>query len=384
MNSAIEKTLKKIKDEGLFRSLTLIEGPQSPRVRISGKEVLCLCSNDYLGLANHPEVKEAAIKATERYGAGAGASRLTSGAMEPHRELEDRIKRFKKAEAALVFNSGWHANTGIIPAMAGRGADVFSDRLNHASIIDGSILGRANLRRYPHGDVNALEGLLGRSTAERKLIVTDGVFSMDGDVAPLKEIIALAERHGAMVFLDDAHAVGCIGKNGRGTLEHLGIERRQSVIEAGTLGKAFGSYGAFVTGGRELMELLMNRARSFIYSTALPPGVCAASSKAIEIAGREPQRRKRLSENAAFMRDGLRKNGFDTLKSSTHIIPLVTGKAQRTMEITGRLLDSGVFVQGIRPPTVPQGTSRLRITVSSEHKPADLERAIEVIARACE
>lgn len=384
MNSAIEKTLEKIKGEGLFRSLTLIEGPQGPRVKINGKEVLCLCSNDYLGLANHPEVKEAAIKATEKYGAGAGASRLTSGAMEPHRELEDRIKRFKKAEAALVFNSGWHANTGIIPAIVGRGADVFSDRLNHASIIDGSILGRANLKRYPHGDANALEGLLERSTAERKLIVTDGVFSMDGDVAPLKEIIALAERHGARVFLDDAHAVGCLGENGRGTLEHLGIERHPSVIEAGTLGKAFGSYGAFATGSKELMELLMNRARSFIYSTALPPGVCAASSKAIEIAGREPQRRKRLHKNAAFMRDGLKKNGFDTLKSSTHIIPLVTGGAKRTMEITGRLLDSGVFVQGIRPPTVPQGTSRLRITVSSEHTPTDLERAIGIIAKACE
>ncbi len=339
---------------------------------------MVLCSNDYLGLANHPAVKEAAARAIGDHGTGAGASRLVAGTMELHMELEDRLSAFKKTEAALLFNSGWHANTGCIPALVSRGDDIFCDKLSHASIIDGCILSRANLKRYPHGDMNALEGLLKRSRASRKLVITDGVFSMDGDIAPLDDILGLAERYGATLLLDDAHATGVLGRNGRGTLEHLGIDN-PSVIQLGTLGKAFGSYGAFVAGGRRLIELVLNTARSFIYSTALPPAVCAASIKAIDIVEGEPERRERLLRNASLVRDGLKKRGLDTLCSTTQIIPLVVGDAARTMEATRRLLDRGVFVQGIRPPTVPQGTSRLRITVTSEHSTDDLERAVETI-----
>ncbi len=378
MEDSIEKRLMGLKTSGLKRSLTVLEGPQAPRAGINGKEVVVLCSNDYLGLANHPAVKEAATRAVRDYGTGAGASRLVAGTMELHMELEDRLSAFKKTEAALLFNSGWHANTGCIPALASRGDDIFCDKLSHASIIDGCILSRADLKRYPHGDMNALEGLLKRSRASRKLVITDGVFSMDGDIAPLDDILGLAERYGATLLLDDAHATGVLGRNGRGTLEHLGIDN-PSVIQLGTLGKAFGSYGAFVAGGRRLIELVLNTARSFIYSTALPPAVCAASIKAIDIVEGEPERRERLLRNASLVRDGLKKRGLDTLCSTTQIIPLVVGDAARTMEATRRLLDRGVFVQGIRPPTVPQGTSRLRITVTSEHSTDDLERAVETI-----
>ncbi len=378
MEDSIEKRLMGLKTSGLKRSLTVLEGPQAPRAGINGKEVVVLCSNDYLGLANHPAVKEAAARAIGDHGTGAGASRLVAGTMELHMELEDRLSAFKKTEAALLFNSGWHANTGCIPALVSRGDDIFCDKLSHASIIDGCILSRANLKRYPHGDMNALEGLLKRSRASRKLVITDGVFSMDGDIAPLDDILGLAERYGATLLLDDAHATGVLGRNGRGTLEHLGIDN-PSVIQLGTLGKAFGSYGAFVAGGRRLIELVLNTARSFIYSTALPPAVCAASIKAIDIVEGEPERRERLLRNASLVRDGLKKRGLDTLCSTTQIIPLVVGDAARTMEATRRLLDRGVFVQGIRPPTVPQGTSRLRITVTSEHSTDDLERAVETI-----
>ncbi len=378
MEDSIEKRLTGLKTRGLKRSLTVLEGPQGPRARINGKEVVVLCSNDYLGLANHPVVKEAAARAIGDHGTGAGASRLVAGTMELHIELEDRLRVFKNTEAALLFNSGWHANTGCIPALASRGDDIFCDKLSHASIIDGCILSRANLKRYPHGDMNALEGLLKRSRASRKLVITDGVFSMDGDIAPLDDILGLAERYGATLLLDDAHATGVLGRNGRGTLEHIGIDN-PSVIQLGTLGKAFGSYGAFVAGGRRLIELVLNTARSFIYSTALPPAVCAASIKAIDIVEGEPERRERLLRNASLVRDGLKKRGLDTLCSTTQIIPLVVGDAARTMEATRRLLDRGVFVQGIRPPTVPQGTSRLRITVTSEHSTDDLERAVETI-----
>ncbi len=378
MEDSIEKRLTGLKTRGLKRSLTVLEGPQGPRARINGKEVVVLCSNDYLGLANHPVVKEAAARAIGDHGTGAGASRLVAGTMELHIELEDRLRVFKNTEAALLFNSGWHANTGCIPALASRGDDIFCDKLSHASIIDGCILSRANLKRYPHGDMNALEGLLKRSRASRKLVITDGVFSMDGDIAPLDDILGLAERYGATLLLDDAHATGVLGRNGRGTLEHIGIDN-PSVIQLGTLGKAFGSYGAFVAGSRRLIEFVMNTARSFIYSTALPPAVCAASIKAIDIVEGEPERRERLLRNASLVRDGLKKRGLDTLCSTTQIIPLVVGDAARTMEATRRLLDRGVFVQGIRPPTVPQGTSRLRITVTSEHSTDDLERAVETI-----
>jgi glycine C-acetyltransferase len=371
--------LKKLEEAGLKRTMPVVDGPQGPKVLVDGKEVLLLCSNNYLGLAGHPEINKAALRAMERWGFGAGASRLVSGNMPPHMELEEKIKEFKGTEAALVFNSGYHANIGVIPALAGRSDDIFSDRFNHASIVDGCILSRANLTRYPHRDTDALERFVKRSKARKKLIVTDGVFSMDGDIAPIKELAGIAERYGAMVLLDDAHATGVLGRDGKGTLEHFGLINHPSIIQMGTLGKALGTFGAYVAGGKNLVELLITKARSFVYTTALPPVVCAAAKRAIELVEEEPDRRRKLLDNASFMREGLRDAGLDTITSETQIIPIIVGSTERTMEITGRLLERGLFIQGIRPPTVPENTSRLRVTVTSEHAREDLEGALKTI-----
>lgn len=379
----IGQELSEIKDAGLYRYLHHVEGPQGPRVRMDGREVILLCSNNYLGLANHPEVKRAAIEAIERYGLGAGASRLISGSMEPHKELEERLAKFKGTEAALVFNSGYHANIGIISSLVGRGDVIFADKLNHASIVDACILSRAEVKRYPHCDLNGLERFLKnalRTTyhASRKLIITDGVFSMDGDIAPLRELSELAERYGCMLMVDDAHAVGVLGANGRGTLEYLGIEN-PNIVQMGTLGKALGSFGAYVVGSKKLIDYLINKARSFIYTTALPPAVCAATIRVLEVIEREPSLRKGLWDRVEYLRKGLKASGLNTLMSETHIIPIFIGDADRTMEVSRRLLERGVFIQGIRPPTVQEGMSRLRVTLMANHPWDDLEYAIEAI-----
>ncbi len=378
MNSEIIEELSRLGESNLRRALLLVEGPQGPKVNIGGKEVILLCSNDYLGLANHPLVKEAAIGAIEKYGFGSGASRLVSGNMEPHRLLEERIKRFKGVDAALVFNSGYHANLGCIGALAGRSAEIFSDRLNHASIVDACILSRAEVKRYPNRDINYLEDLLKRSRARRKLIVTDAVFSMDGAIAPINELVTLLDRYGAILLVDDAHATGVLGKGGRGALEHFGI-KHPSIIQMGTLGKAVGTFGAFIAGGSELIELLISKARPFIYTTALPPSVCAAATKAIDIIEENPGLREILWKNISYFKKGLAKEGLDTLDSATQIIPVIIGDAQRTMNISGRLLEKGVFIQGIRPPTVPENTSRLRITITSAHSREDLKKSLSAI-----
>lgn len=378
MRSHILEELSKLTASGLKRTLKLVEGPQGPSVTLNGRNVILLCSNDYLGLANHPLVKEAAIKAIEKYGFGAGASRLVSGNMEPHMMLEERIRLFKGTEAALLFNSGYNANIGCISALAGRGTDIFSDKLNHASIADACILSRADVKRYPNGDVNALEVMLRKSTAKKKLIVTDGVFSMDGTLAPLPDMVSLLDKYNATLLVDDAHATGVLGKTGKGTLEHFGIDH-PSVIQMGTLGKALGSFGAFIAGHTELIDLLITKARAFIYTTALPPSVCAASIKAIDLVEEQPELRARLHENTEFMRAGLKEAGLDTLGSSTQIIPVLAGKAERVMDLSHKLLDKGVFIQGIRPPTVPENTARLRITLMATHSREDLKTALSAI-----
>ncbi|MBI5048612.1 MAG: 8-amino-7-oxononanoate synthase [Deltaproteobacteria bacterium] len=391
LTNLIDKELSRLKNAGLYRNLRLIERKQEPRVNIDGKDVILLCSNNYLGLANHPKIKEAAILAIEKYGFGSGASRLVSGNMEPHNELEQRLARFKGTEAALVFNSGYHANIGIITALAGRGDLIFSDKLNHASIVDACILSRAEVKRYPHGDVNALEGLLKKNselrTPNSKLIITDGIFSMDGDIAPLKELSELADRYGCMLMVDDAHATGVLGSNGKGTLEHFGIDNPNpvlrhngtSIIQMGTLGKALGCFGAYAAGSKKLIDYLINKARSFIYTTSLPPSVCAASIAAIDIIENEPQLRQNLWDRVKFFRDGLKNAGLDIMNSETQIIPVLIGKADKAVQISKNLLDKGIFVQAIRPPTVPDNTSRLRITLMANHSWDDLEYALETI-----
>ena len=372
--------LERIRGAGLYRDFRTIEGPQGPRVRIGGREVILLCSNNYLGLASHPALMEAAKEAMDRYGFGACASRLVSGTMKIHVELEERVADFKGHEASLLFNSGYHANLGLITALAGKGDTILSDRLNHASLVDGCRLSGATFKRYPHRDMNFLEGLLKRYSGRgTTLIVTDGVFSMDGDMAPLRELLWLKERYGAILVIDDAHGTGVLGRSGRGTLEHLGI-KDPSIIEVGTFGKAFGSFGAFVAGRREVIDLVRNRARTFIYTTALPPPVCAASLAAIGIVEREPERREALLDKASFMRRALRERGFDILGSETHIIPILIGDPRRCVEVSTRLLEEGIFIQAIRPPTVPLGTSRLRITLTAEHSMEEIGYALETLS----
>src|SRR3990170_813160 len=378
----IEQELSRLKDAGLYRHMPLIQGPQEPKVKINGKDVILLCSNNYLGLANHPKVKEASISAIEKYGFGSGASRLVSGNMELHEELEQRIARFKDTEAALVFNSGYHANIGIIPALASRDNLIFSDKLNHASIVDACILSRARLIRYPHKDMDALEKLLKKNspltTHHSPLIITDGIFSVDGDIAPLKELSELADKYKCMLMVDDAHATGVLGSKGKGTSEHFGIDN-PNIIQMGTLGKALGCFGAYVAGSRKLIDYLINKARSFIYTTSLPPSVCAASIAAIDIIEDEPQLRQNLWDRIKFFRKGLKEAGLNTMQSETQIIPILIGEADVAVRISKDLMDKGVFVHAIRPPTVPEGTSRLRITLMATHSWDDLKYALETI-----
>ena len=366
---------------GLFRQMCLVEGAQESRVMLAGRETVLLCSNNYLGLANHPLVKEAAIRATERYGTGSGASRLVSGTMELHVLLEERIADFKGTEAALVFNSGYAANTGIIPAIVGRGDIVFSDRLNHASIVDGALLSRAKLVRYPHNDMDTLKGLLSEAKGSgRRLIVTDGVFSMDGDLAALKELVALKEEFGALLMVDDAHATGVMGATGRGSAELFDV-MPDIDIHMGTLGKALGSFGAYAAASREIIDCLINRARSFIFSTSLPPSVLAASMAALGVVD-SPEGtvlRRRLGHNTASFKGALRDAGFDTMGSATQIVPVFVGGTNKVMEFSRLLLDEGIFVQGIRPPTVPAGSCRLRCTLMATHEGGELEKTVSAL-----
>jgi glycine C-acetyltransferase len=375
--------LESLRKQGLFRTMRLLQGEQSHRVILDGREVLLLCSNNYLGLADHPALKEAAIQAVERYGTGSGASRLVSGNMELHEAMEARIAAFKGTEAALVYNSGYAANTGVIPALAGRGNVIFSDRLNHASIVDGALLSRARFVRYPHNDIAALRRLLADTEpAGRRMIVTDGVFSMDGDLARLAELVAVKHEFGAMLMVDDAHGTGVLGETGRGSAELFNVTAEID-IQMGTFGKALGSFGAYVAASRETVDYLINRSRSFIFSTSLPPAVLAASLAGLDLvdSAEGMALRKKLADNVTFFRSALQDSGFNTMGSESQIIPVLVGEAGPTMEFSRQLLAEGIFVQGIRPPTVPAGSCRLRCTVMATHTMDDLAWAVETIVR---
>ncbi len=373
--------LAELRDRGLYRRLRLIEGPQGAQVLLGGKQVLLLCSNNYLGLADHPQVREAAAEAAIRWGAGAGASRLISGNMEPHRQLEGRLARFKGYESALLFGSGYLANTGAIAALAGKGEVVFSDQLNHASIIDGCRLAGAETFVYRHADLEHLAWGLREAGGRAALIVSDGVFSMDGDTAPLPGLLELAREHGARLMVDEAHATGAVGPGGRGSVAAAGLSGEVDVV-VGTLGKSLGSYGAYVCADTEVVDYLVNRARPFVFSTALPPASVGAAGAALELLESEPERVDRLQANAAVLRAGLGAEGLAAEGSETQIVPLEVGDAGRTMELCELILERGVFAQGIRPPTVPEGSSRLRFTVMATHEPAKLEQAAMIVGVA--
>ena len=381
MADFIEQKLEEIRSRNLYRQLKVVDGEQDATVRLNGREVLNLSSNNYLGLANHPALKQAAREALDRWGCGSGASRLISGNMTAHEELEQRIAHFKGTEAALVFNSGYQANVGIIATLMERDDVVLSDALNHASIIDGCRLSRAAVSVYRHCDMEHLESLLKDAPARaRKLIATESIFSMDGDIAPLGEMVELAERYGAMVMVDEAHATGVRGPNGAGVVAEMGLGDRV-LVQMGTLGKALGAFGAYVAGSARLKELLINRARSFIFTTSLPPVVMAMAGAAVELVEREPERQCALQRNTGRLRDGLQRIGYE-VAGSTQIIPVIVGDEQPCMELAARLLESGFYVQGIRPPTVPPGTSRLRVTTMATHTPKQMEQALAAFEQA--
>ncbi len=375
-----EKELSDIKNKGLYRRLRLVESEQASKVVIEGKEVILLSSNNYLGLANHPKIKEAAKKAVDKYGAGSGAARLISGNCILYKELEEKIAAFKKTEAALVFGSGYLANIGILSTVAGEGDLILSDELNHASIIDGCRLSRAEKIIYRHKDTKHIEEILSKNRSKRILIVTEAVFSMDGDIAPLPEIIDIAKRYNAMVMVDDAHATGVLGKRGRGTAEHFGIEKGIDIY-MGTLGKALGCYGAYAAGDRGLIEFLINKARGFIFTTALPPSVLASAIKAIEILDEEPNLIKKLWGNRNYLLDGLRNIGLNTMRCETPIIPILIGNAEKALKMSEGLFEEGIYAPAIRPPTVPENTCRLRLAVMAAHTKEDLDIALKAFEK---
>jgi 8-amino-7-oxononanoate synthase len=377
----LAERLAGLESSGLRRRLRAIEGQQGPEVVLDGRRVLLLCSNNYLGLADHPRLRRAAANAALSLGTSAGASRLISGSMAIHAELEARLAAFKGTEAALLFGSGFLANTGAIAALARRGEVVFSDELNHASIIDGCRLASAETFVYRHADTEHLEWGLRRASGRAALIVTDGVFSMDGDIAPLEELAELSRHHRCRLLVDEAHATGCVGPGGRGSVAAAGLGGEVDVI-VGTLGKALGGYGAYVCGSSQLVEFLINAARPFIFSTAPPPPAVAAAQAALELLTEEPQRVERLRTNAEALREGLRAEGLEPIGSETQIVPLVVGEADDAMALCERLLADGVFAQAIRPPTVPPGTCRLRLTTMATHRIAQLHHAARLIGRA--
>ena len=376
MTPDFDGELARLREQGLYRALRRVEGDQGPTLLIEGREVINFSSNNYLGLANHPALCHAAKGAIDRYGCGSGASRLISGNMTLHEELEDKIAELKGTEAALVFNSGFQANTGVIPVLAGEGDVILSDTLNHASIIDGCRLARAKIVVYGHCDLNDLErGLKNSRSNSRKLIVTESLFSMDGDEAPLADIVSLAEKHGAMLMVDEAHATGVYEPNGAGLVAKLGLGDRV-LVQMGTLGKALGGFGAYVAGSKALRELLINRCRSFIFTTSLPPAVMAMAIAAIDLVKRKPEQRQRLRDNCEHLRGGLKALDFTLGNSRSQILPLMIGDATRCMKLSEDLLQRGVFAQGIRPPTVPPGTSRLRITLMATHTAEYIDQAL--------
>ncbi len=388
MQNSFDATLRSELDDlrrtDLYRALTEIASAQGARIRIADTEFLNFSSNDYLGLASDERVKAAAVAAVKRWGVGAGASRLIGGTQSPHVELERTLAAFKGKEAALVFSSGYAANVGIFTALVGAADLLICDKLNHASIIDAARMSGATLRVYPHGHLKKLRALLeGGAKYRRRFIVTETVFSMDGDFAPLQEIVELKRQYDALLMIDEAHGTGVFGENRRGVAELAGVEDHVE-ITMGTLSKALGTFGGYVCGSRALIETLVNRARSFVFSTALPAMICAAASEAIEIIQSEPARSERLLENARWLRQEISNLNIEIPNGASPIIPVILGDSARTLEVSRRLFKHAIFAPAIRPPTVPRGKARLRLTVSALHRREDLERLVAAMRIALE
>lgn len=364
----------------LYRARRTVAGPQGPELQVNGRPMLAFCSNDYLGLAADPRLVQALQQGAARYGAGSGAAHLVTGHMQPHQALEEELAEFVGRPRALLFSTGYMANLGVISALLGPGDTIWEDRLNHASLIDGGLISRARFRRYPHGDAAGLERSLGATREGRRtLIASDGVFSMDGDLAPLPELARIARQCRAWLLLDDAHGLGVLGARGRGTEEHFGLDPGAAPILMGTLGKAFGTFGAFVAGDEDLIETLIQQARSYIYTTAPPPALAEATRASLRIVREEPWRRERLRELVARFRRGAEQLGLPLTASETPIQPLLAGSAGRALRWSRRLEEQGILVTAIRPPTVPEDGARLRITLSAVHSEAQVERLLAAL-----
>ncbi len=379
----IEDDLTRIREKDLFRVLTELETGQAPEITIDGKSYILLGSNGYLGLSVDPVVKKAASEALEKYGTGSGGSRLVSGSTDLHHELEDRIARFKKTEAAILFSSGYLANVGTVSSLVGEGDVVYSDELNHASIIDGCRLSKADIKIYQHLDADHLESLLREDSDRkcRKLVVTDTVFSMDGDIAPLPEITGLSEKYGAMLMVDEAHATGVLGRRGSGATEHFGVEARVPVV-MGTLSKAVGSLGGYVAGSRRLVDFIRNRVRSYIFDTSLPAPSLAASLAAIDIIENEPERRERLWTLIRRFKSGIEGMGLKVMPSDSAIIPVLVGEAAPALRFASVLRERGVYTPAVRPPSVPPGMCRIRVTIMATHTEHQIDAALDAFKAA--
>ncbi|WP_133512744.1 8-amino-7-oxononanoate synthase [Candidatus Thiosymbion oneisti] len=374
--------LDRLREAHLYRAPRTLASPQGPRPLIDGRRMLAFCSNDYLGLANHPQVIAALKQGADAYGVGSGAAHLVTGHSVAHQALEEELADFTGRARALLFSSGYLANLGVISALTGRGDQVFEDRLNHASLLDGARLSRARLRRYAHADPRALSRMLDAlmlNETGARLIATDGVFSMDGDLAPLPELVPIARRADAWLLVDDAHGLGVLGEKGRGSLDHLGLGPEQVPVLVGTLGKALGTAGAFVAGSRELIETLIQRARSYIFTTAPPPAIAVATRESLRIARRESWRRERLRTLIRRFRAGAAELDLPLLDSATPIQPLIAGTARQALSWSKRLETLGILVSAIRPPTVPEGSARLRITFSAAHTAEDVDRLLAAL-----
>ena len=378
----VETHLRDSRARGTFRSMPVLQSAQGPRIRIGDKALVNMSSNDYLGFANDQELRDAAEAGANQWGSGAGAVRTIAGTFELHEALEHEIAAWKGVEATLVLQSGFTANLGVIPALVGRDDVIISDELNHASIIDGCRLSRATVRRYAHADPDSLQEQLRQcSPDQRKLVVTDGVFSMDGDIAPLPDLCAMAEKFGAIVMVDDAHASGVLVRGGRGSTDHFGLHDRVHV-QIGTLSKALGSMGGYIAGSQALRDYLVQTVRPLLFSTAHPPSVIEASRAAIRVLSRQPERVEHLWENTRYFKTGLEKLGLNTGRSATPITPVMVGEAQKAHALSDHLRELGIFVQSVAFPTVPQDAARVRAMVSAAHTRDDLDRAIDAFSVA--
>ncbi len=377
----LSRELDSLKAQGLFRRLRILEDEQKPKATFDHRQVVNLSSNNYLGLTTHPKLREAALEATRKLGVGSGSVRTIAGTMDIHMELERRLAAFKKTEAVVVFQSGFAANAGTVAAVLTKDDVVVSDELNHASIIDGSRLSKATIKVFPHKDVGAARKVLeGLPAGQRKLLITDGVFSMDGDLGALPGLCALAEEFGCIMMVDDAHASGVFGTNGRGTIDHFGMHGRVD-IQVGTLSKAIGALGGYVAGSRALIDFLYHRARPFLFSTSHPPAVAAACIAAIDVLEQEPSIIDRLWENTRFFKTGLQQLGFDTGLSESPITPVIAGEGALAMKLSDRLFEEGVFAQGIAFPTVARDKARVRTIVTATHTRDELQFALDVFTK---